>query len=257
MSRTRVLSVGVMVGFLLVVASSAFPPPAPAVWVDSTGPQFQVGGKLTEIVPTAAGTSVLEPTCGPQGGTSLALVRGSKLAGVDPVLYPIVLVVSCLDNGGSATTRSRLNFINPVSVDTTAGTVLAGTVVKQLSTTAVPSNGWAHLVHRPDKGDLLGCGSDGTLYTIDYSQTNTTTDGTATLLPQVASSCAGLAWDAEADMIYQGLTVSGGSKIGRVWSASEAPPPSKISPLPCAANGLAISGVSCSCRAMARSPCNG
>src|SRR5207249_8525802 len=135
--------------------------------------------------------------------------------GVDAVLYPVVLVVSCLDNGGSATTRSRLNFINP------NGTfVAAGVVVKQISTlisgvAAAPSNGWAHLVHRPDKGDLLGCGADGSLYTIDYSQSNSTPDGTASqLLPQLATSCAGLAWDAETDTIYQGLTVSGGNKIG-------------------------------------------
>src|SRR5207244_11383461 len=65
------------------------------------------------------------------------------------------------------TTRSRLNFINPIRVTAANGTVVAvGTVVKQLTTTFggaafAPSNGWAHLVHRPDKGDLLGCGADG------------------------------------------------------------------------------------------------
>jgi hypothetical protein len=243
MKSGGVLSVGVAVGFFLGVLGAAFPPPARAAWVNSTGTQFQVGGKLTEIVPTA-GTGFVDPTCGSQGGTSLALVRGLKLAGVDPLLYPLVLVVSCLDNGGSATIRSRLSFINPVSVPTTAGTLLAGTVVKQVLTTAVPSNGWAHLVHRPDKGDLLGCGSDGTLYTIDYSQTNTTTDGTATQLPQVATSCAGLAWDAEADMIYQGLTVSGGNKIGRVvrFKDGTATIDKDFPNLPCPANGLAISG---------------
>ena len=82
-------------------------------------------------------------------------------------------------------------------------TVPAGTVVKQPTTkvsgaTFAPSNGWAHLVHRPDKGDLLGCGSNGSLYSIDYSQTNSVTDGTATLLSTPAlGSCGGLAWDAE------------------------------------------------------------
>jgi len=157
----------------------------------------------------------VNPTCGSQGGTSLALVRGSKLAGVDPVLYPIVLVVSCLDNGGSATTRSRLNFINPIPFSVSGTNVAAGTVVKQLSTTiggvtAAPSNGWAHLVHRPDKGDLLGCGADGSLYSVDYSQTNSVADGTATKLSTPAlGSCGGLAWDAENDTIYQGVPSPG------------------------------------------------
>ena len=107
MNNGSVLSVGVVAGFLLVVVSLAFPPPARAAWVNGSGTQFQVGGKLTEIVPTLVSTApgianspaLVAPACGSQGGTSLALVRGSKLAGVDPVLYPIVLVVSCLDNG--------------------------------------------------------------------------------------------------------------------------------------------------------------
>jgi hypothetical protein len=186
----------------------------------------------------------VDPTCGSQGGTSLALVRGVKLAGVDPVLYPVVLVVSCLDNG-SATTRSRLNFINPIGTF-----VPAGVVVKQISTringvVAAPSNGWAHLVHRPDKGDLLGCGANGSLYSIDYSQTNTTTDGTATPLTTPAlGSCGGLAWDAENDMIYQGLPVNG-QQIGSVVRFKEgatSPEASFITSLSCEANGLAISG---------------
>src|SRR5713101_5253408 len=120
---TRSPSIGVAVGFLLAAISGALPSPARAAWVNPSTGQFQVGGKLAEIVPTLVSTApgianspaLVDPTCGSQGGTSLALVRGSKLAGVDPVLYPIVLVVSCLDNGGSAATRSRLNFINPIA----------------------------------------------------------------------------------------------------------------------------------------------
>jgi len=197
----------------------------------------------------------VDPTCGSQGGTSLALVRGSKLAGVDPVLYPIVLVVSCLDNGGSATIRSRLNFINPIAFSVTVnGTnvnVAAGTVVKQITTTisgvaAAPSNGWAHLVHRPDMGDLLGCGADGSLYKIDYSQTNNVTDGTATKLSPtpVLGSCGGLAWDAENDTIYQGVSANG-NQIGQVARFKEgagSPDASFTTSLACPANGLAISG---------------
>ena len=257
---TRSLRIGVAVGFLLAAISCALPSPARAAWVNSSATQFQVGGKLAEIVPTLVSTApgianspaLVDPTCGSQGGTSLALVRGSKLAGVDPVLYPIVLVVSCLDNGGGATTRSRLNFINPRPLTGTSGTVVvaAGVVVKQISTlisgvVAAPSNGWAHLVHRPDKGDLLGCGADGSLYSIDYSQTNTVTDGAATKLSTPAlGSCGGLAWDAEKDTIYQGVSTNA-NKIGSVARFKEGavqPDASFTTSLSCPANGLAVSG---------------
>src|SRR5262249_48595562 len=111
----------VAVSCLLVGLALGFSPTAHAAWVNSNASQFQVGGKLAEIVPTLVSTApgiantppLVSPTCGNQGGTSLALVRGSKLSGVDPVLYPVVVVVSCLDNGGAATIRSRFNFINP------------------------------------------------------------------------------------------------------------------------------------------------
>src|SRR5262245_29798826 len=158
MKRSHVLSVGVSVSFLSLAVLLLLSTPAHAAWV--TGPlgsqQFQVGGKLSEIVPTAAGTTFQDPTCGNQGGTSLALVSGSKVAGVDPALYPIVLIVSCLDNG-SATVRSRLNVINPVLFTVGSNTFAAGRVVQQITTkintvAAAPGNGWAHLVHRPDKG---------------------------------------------------------------------------------------------------------
>src|SRR5262245_14249147 len=98
MISTRVRRVGVSLGFLWLIVFGVLPAPARAAWVtwvNSTTTQFQVGGKLSEIVPTAAGTTFADPTCGSQGGTSLALVRGSRLAGVDPVGFPSVLVVSC------------------------------------------------------------------------------------------------------------------------------------------------------------------
>jgi len=252
-ARTRLLAIG----FLLLVFAALCPSPAHAAWVNPSTMQFQVGGKLTEIVPTLVSTApgianspaLVDPTCGNSGGTSLALVRGVKLAGVDPVLYPTVLVVSCLGTGGTA---ARLNFINPITVTGTNGTVIVagGVVVKQISTLiggvgAAPSNGWAHLVHRPDKGDLLGCGADGSLYSIDYSQTNTVTDGTATkLVTPALGACGGLAWDAEQDTIYQGVPAAG-KKIGSVVRFKEgaAQPDASFTPsLSCDANGLSISG---------------
>src|SRR5215813_11412283 len=243
----RELLMRVIFVLLLAMISCALPSPSRAAWVDSTATQFQVGGKLAEITPrldlTAPGIAnpnqLVNPTC-LAGGSSLALVRGSKLAGVDPVLYPVVLVVSCLDTGSART----LSFISPAEVLNNSGAFIkAGFVVKQLMTT--PSAGWAHLVHRPDKGDLLGCGTDGILYSIDYSQTNNIPDGTTTKLSTpVLSGCGGLAWDAENDMIYQGVPANG-KKIGSVVRFKEGavqPDASFTTNLSCEANGLAISG---------------
>jgi hypothetical protein len=247
MRSIRVLSIGVVtLGFLLGALEAALPLTAHAAWVSSGATQFQVGGALTTITPTNVGTTfAASPTCGTQGGTSLALVptllQGLKVTGVDPVVNPLALVVSCLDNGGSATIRSRLNFINPVD----------GKVIAQISTSTVPSTGYPHFVFRPDKGDLLGCGANGTLYSIAFlSATGTPlTAPTAqlTLASQVAqqvTSCTGLTWDAEADMIYVGLSVGGGTKIGRVvgFRQTSTTLVSDFTSLPCAANGLAISG---------------
>ncbi len=117
MSSTRVLSLGVLAVSFLGVLEAAFPLTAHAAWVNSDG-AFQVGGELTTIVPThlpaappgSDGASFANPTCS-QESTSLALVSGSKLAGVDPVLHPAVLVVSCL--GGSDADQKRLNFVTP------------------------------------------------------------------------------------------------------------------------------------------------
>ena len=68
MSRTRGPSVGVAVGLLLgLVWASAPPPPANA--------GFNVGAQI-------GGLS--SPLCGSQGGTSVDLVQGSKLAGIEP-----------------------------------------------------------------------------------------------------------------------------------------------------------------------------
>ena len=251
MRGSRMFRVGMSV--VLVLLGPLFCPPSVlAAWVNSAGTQFQAASKLSEIVPTATGTNFVDPTCGAQGGTSLALVRGARVDGlVDPALYPVVLVVSCLD--GSATVRSRLNFINPVNVLTTAGTnIPAGRVVQQITTkiggvVAAPSNGWAHLVHRPDKGDLLGCGSDGSLYSIAYRPNNQPVAGTATAFtarPAAATACTGLAWDADSDTVFLGLAGSSGGKVGRVVSFKEGATTliADFTSLPCSANGMAISG---------------
>ena len=83
--------------------------------------------------------------------------HGSKLAGIDGVLNPPRGAGRELPRQRDHL-RARLNFVNPAD----------GTVVRQITTTdgtatplvVVPSNGWAHLAHRQDKGDLLGCGNN-------------------------------------------------------------------------------------------------
>ena len=145
-------------GSLLAVVAIGLPRAAPAA----------VGDALpgTPITPTAATTvdgTFVDPTCDSQGGISMAIVQGSKLFKVDPVQFPVLLVISCLDNGGgpaAVARRNRLNFIDPAD----------GHVVKAISTTNAPSSGWTHWVNRPDKGNLLACANDGSIYSIVYNQ---------------------------------------------------------------------------------------
>src|SRR5262245_34046044 len=244
MSLTRAARVAILAGLSWTVLGPA-PDLARAAWVNSTGTQFQVGGQLGLITPNNAGTTFADPTCGTQGGTSLALVptllQGLKVPGVDPVVNPLLLVVSCLDNGGSSTIRARLNFVRPAD----------GQVVAQLATSPVPSTGYPHFVFRPDKGDLLACGANGALFSIGFlSATGTPPTAPVTQLAlagpiaQQVTSCNGLTWDAEADMIYVGLSVGGGNKIGRVvrFQQTSASLLGDFTSLPCPANGLAISG---------------
>src|SRR5262245_40176424 len=76
-----------MMTFLLAMTAAAFPLRANAAWVTSDGSQFQVGGKLAEIVPTLVSTApgianspaLVDPTCGNQAGRSPRIVRALQL----------------------------------------------------------------------------------------------------------------------------------------------------------------------------------
>src|SRR5262245_33052319 len=118
MNNGSVLSRGAAVGFLLGLAWATFPSSASAA----------VGNTLRTIIPATAAS------CGPQGGTSIAIVPGRKLAGVNSVAHPLLLAITCLDNN-DVTKRSTVYFIS----------VSTGAVVKSLTTkisglTAAPGN---------------------------------------------------------------------------------------------------------------------
>jgi len=222
----RTQSIRVALGFLLAAFVWAWPSPSRAAWVNPATGQFNVGNPTIQLNLTNAGNPVCTSS---NGGTSLAVVQGFKV-GVDPVQFPVVIVVSCLDS--NATNAAKLSIINPVD----------GKVITTISTTSVPSNGWAHLVLRPNLGDFLGCGADGSLWSIAFG-------GTATLLTSapfpanLKPSCAGLAWDAQANTIYMGLD-NGAAKIGEVIAFRQGAGTllGDLTPLACTANGLAISG---------------
>jgi len=216
-----------------------------------------VGDALRTLTPAANTTvdnTVVDPLCDSQGGTSVAVVHGSKLAGVDHAAYPILLAVSCLDNGGGATAiarRSRINFIDPA--DPFAPGSTSGKVIKAIQTRidgviATPGTGWPHWLYRAEFNDLLACGTDGTVHAIDISRFTTTADGTATPVPRppnLAANCAALGWDAEARMIYQGIIDNNGL-IGVVRFKAVTPPAvatvDATFTTPCAPSGVAITG---------------
>ena len=130
-------------------------------------------------------------------GTAVLMIPGGK-AGFPTI--PAVLVTSC---------GSKVFLLDP-STD-------PATLVKTITTTVAPANGWAALALRADKGDLLACtvtatGTD--VYSIDFSPFNTVADGTATRIRSApagpagspTSTCAGIAWDSPTKTIYQSTT---------------------------------------------------
>ena len=202
----------------------------------------------------AAGTGELLRTvtvgpaadCGSQEGTSLALVQGSKVGFPE---HPVLLVTSCLAAGGGGAAkdkRATLYFLNPA--DPLLEPLASGAVVTTIKTKigsaiTAPGNGWAQLALAPDKGVLLGCGTEGSLYTIDFSALNTIPDGTTTLVPKPAgtTSCAGLAWDPNNNSIYQ----AAGGTIFHFTLTGAAVPGNRASfpaPAGCVVSGLNVVG---------------
>ena len=130
--------------------------------------------------------------CSGNSGTAVVMIPGGK-AGFPTI--PAVLVTSC---------GSQLFLLDPSEE----------IVLRAITTTVAPVNGWAALTLRTDKGDLLACtvtttGTD--VSAIDFSPFNTVTDGTATRIRSApagpagstTSTCAGIAWDSPTKTIYQ------------------------------------------------------
>jgi hypothetical protein len=131
--------------------------------------------------------------CSSSSGTAATMIPGGK-AGFPKI--PVLLVTSC---------QGKLFLLN-VATD-------PATLVKTITTTVSPTNGWGALAVRSDRGDLMACtvvtgGSD--IYAIDFSPFNTIPDGTATLLRHApgGSTCAGIAWDPQSKTIYQSSTTT-------------------------------------------------
>src|SRR5262245_38075754 len=98
-SRALLARVAVLTS-LLTLGVASFPRPGLAA----------VGDQLGTITPTANTTVdniLADPVCGISGGSSIAIVQGSKLAKVDGALYPVLLAITCLDNT-SLDKRSRV-----------------------------------------------------------------------------------------------------------------------------------------------------
>jgi len=220
MSDGRVLRGGVVIGFFLALLVAALTPKG---GVAATADDLHAGEILQTVIP-----AIPVVNC-PTPGTSLAVVQGSKL---DFPQYPLLLVTSCFST--KASQSSILYFLNPAT----------GAVVKTISTfkgskAYAPGTGWTELVHAPDQGVLLGCGSNGELYTIDYSVFTTTVDGTLVAVPRpaAATSCSGLTWDANAKLVYQ----STGSVIYR-FGMTGTLAGSFPAPAGCTVSGLSVVG---------------
>ena len=197
-------------------------------------------GAATGDVKKAISLAGTAADCGTSGGTSVALVQGSKIGQTAEV----ALVTSCFAAAtkSGATKRATLYFTD---TGTTNGTLLSKTLLTHLpgSTSAfTPSTGWAHLVHAANKGLLYGCGDDGSVYSIDYSIFTTTSDGTATAVPKPsgAIACLGLAWDPSDNTLFQS---TGGSILHyNPKTVTTGAVVQTFSGLPCTTSGLSVIG---------------
>jgi hypothetical protein len=165
-------------------------------------------------------------------GTSVTIVPGSMIN----MTQPILLVTSCfqLPQG------DKLYFLDPATDP--------ATLVKTITTTGVPPEGWGSLSLRGDKGDLIGCGNDPggthTIKAIDISPFNATPDGTSTTLFDAASGfdiCDGVTWDTADNTIFQSPDVS---RTIYHFSATGGALGTIPSPGDCPNSGLAVGGAS-------------
>lgn len=178
-----------LLGLLLVTSQNS-------AWSPIRSASAAVGDLLQTVsIPAAA-------QCSSGLATSLAIIPGSALSMSDK---RILLVTSCFDSGAQA---SELYFLDP--------STNPATLVKTISTSPTPSEGWGSLAYRGDKGDMLACGNepDGThaVYAVNITPFDgTANDGAATFLFNAAPGldiCDGVAWDTGDNTIFQSPDVN-------------------------------------------------
>ena len=196
------------------------------------GAAAEVGdSRGTVLIPSGAQCVIGVETV--TSGAAVLSIPGGK-AGFPAI--PVLLVTSC---------QNKLFLLDPSGESTFA------TLVKTITTTVNPANGWGALALRADKGDLLACTTTATgtdVYSIDFSPYNTVADGTATRIRSApagpagstTSTCAGIAWDAPTKTIYQSTN---GPAVIRYPESGNALAPI-ASGCPGATGGVGIAGTS-------------
>jgi len=213
--------------YALLLASSSVPQASAAP-----------GTLLRTVSFTIPGGAANGTQCASGIGTSVTLVPG-RLVGLT---QPVLLVTSCFVFTAGDPDAATLYFIDPAN----------GNVVKTLTTTPTPPNGWGSLAFRGDKGDILGCGNHfnetHSLYSIDISVFNTVVDGTATFLFDAQPGdaiCDGVAWDSVDKKIYQSPDVSPTFYRFNPASATPSTPEASFAvPTDCPNSGVAVGGSS-------------
>jgi hypothetical protein len=178
--------------------------------------------------------------------TSVFLVPGSTVGHPE---VPILVGTSCFGSSPTETPANRnLFFIDP---DMAA-------LVKTITTSVTPQDGWGACALRGDQGDLICCentpecfegciSNPPKVYAIDISAANTIADGTSTFLfntTQFNGICNALAWDTASKTVYtqNGDTITRWRQVpgGTTWA--EVTPAFSSTTTTCSPlNGLAAS----------------
>ncbi len=183
--------------------------------------------------------------------TSVAAVQGSKLGFPEK---PVVLVTSCFvetvePNVTAAAQKDKLYVLDPGTPDEGFSDAV---LLKTITTSVAPQNGWGSLAYRTDQGDLIGCASriglGHQVYRIAFTATGLT--ATATQIAGISvlgtAACTGIAWDPNNDTIYVSSdgegTIFHYSATGTAFATPSFPAPPNGVESTCDNTGLAVAG---------------